>query len=326
VTSASMSRHLGRSALGEYLARVAPAAIVVPGEPACRILFDPPRHEMTLRIPRGDEDLPDVTGYEHVEARVAITGGEAWSEISIRYGMNGHEAYLLLSDIADMIQQNHVPFPTAVLSALRTFQDLLATAGTLSAEKQTGLYGELLFLEACLSTVPTEAAIGAWKGSAPNEHDFVFPDVCFEVKTTQMETRRHKISGLEQLDPVPGAPLWLVSVQLTSAGPGSGRTLAELVDDVCEASGTARPTVESMLARAGWRDRDRGRYGERLRLRNLPAAYLVDGDFPVLNRRIIREGCARPGLIVDAIYTIDVTSLRQVEPPAPADRFVRGDD
>lgn len=321
-----MQRHLARFALEEYLARAAPATIVVPGEPACRIVFDPPRREMTLRTPRGNDDLPDLAGYEHVETRFAITGGRAWSEITIRYGANGHEAYLLLSDIADMIQQNELPFPTAVLSALSTFQDLLARRGTLSGEKQTGLYGELLFLESCLTTMPAESAIGAWKGCGPNEHDFVLPGVCFEIKSTRTEKRHHKIGGLEQLEPLPAVPLWLVSIQLTSAGPGSGRTLTELVDNVCEAAGPARASVESMLARAGWRDRDRALYREHQTLRTTPAAYLVDDEFPVLNRRILQQGCARPGLIVDAVYTIDVTSLRRGEPPAPAARFVRGDD
>ncbi|RZU73635.1 putative PD-(D/E)XK family protein DUF4420 [Micromonospora kangleipakensis] len=289
-------------------------------------MFDPPRCEMTLRTPHSDEDLPDLASYEHVETRVAITGGIAWSEITIRYGANGHEAYLLLSDIADMIQQNRLPFPAAVLSALNTFQDLLARTGTLSPEKQTGLYGELLFLESCLTTMAAESAIGAWKGCAPNEHDLVLPGVCFEIKTTRTEKRRHKIGSLEQLEPLPGVPLWLLSVQLTSAGPGSGRTLTELVDDVCEAAGPARATVESMLAHAGWRDRDRALYREHQTLRTVPAAYLVDHDFPVLNRRSLQHGCAQPGLIVDAVYTIDLTSLQHGEPPAPADRFVQGND
>lgn len=326
MTAAPKQRHLARSALEEYLARAAPATIVVPGEPACRIVFDLPRREMTLRTPRGDEDLPDLAGYEHVETRFAITGGNAWSEISIRYGDNGHEAYLLLSDIADMIQQNRLPFPAAVLSALSTFQDLLTRTGTLSPEKQTGLYGELLFLESCLTAMPAESAIGAWKGCAPNEHDFVLPGVCFEVKTTRTEKRHHKIASLEQLEPLPGVPLWLLSVQLTSAGPGSGRTLTELVDDVWEAAGPARATFESMLARAGWRERDRALYREHQTLRTVPASYFVGDDFPVLNRRILHHGCAQPNLIVDAVYTIDLTSLHHVEPPPPADRFVKGND
>lgn len=326
MTAASTQRHLERSALKEYLAHAAPATIVVPGEPACRIVFDPARYDMTLRTPHSGEDLPDVASYQHVETRVAITGGSAWSEIAVHYGDHGHEAYLLLSDIADLIQQDRLPFPAAVLTALSTFQDLLARTGTLSLERQTGLYGELLFLESCLTTLPAELAIGAWMGWAPNEHDFVLPGLCFEIKSTQTEKRLHKVGGLEQLEPLPGVPLWLLSVQLTSAGPGSGRTLTELVDEVCKAAGPARATFELMLARTGWRDRDRALYKEHQTLRTGPAAYLVDDDFPVLNRNVLRRGCASPCLIVDAVYTIDLTSLQHGEPPAPADRFVRGDD
>jgi hypothetical protein len=325
MTSILLQRHLGRSALAEYLARPAPATIVVPGEPACRIVFDTSRREMVLRTPTNAQASFDVVGYENVKTRVVISEGEAWSEIAISYGDNGHEAYLVLSDVADMIQQNRISFNAAVEAALRTFRDLLSRAGALSPERQIGLCGELLFLESCLKTMPAEAAITGWMGASANEHDFAFPAVCFEIKTTETERRRHKISSLEQLEPLPDAALWLVSVQLTSAGWGSGRTLAEVVGSVRAAAGPLREALDLKLARVGWRDCDAALYHERKALRAKPAAYLVDGDFPVLSRRIVRERCARPGLIVDASYTIDVSSLEHGEPPAPADRFVQGD-
>jgi hypothetical protein len=318
-------RHLSRSALEAYLTQSAPAALLVPGDPECRIIVDPSRRQLTLRTPQDRGGTPDLADFEHVAARTVAADGRRWFELIVDYGEQGHEAYLLIGDAADMIQQNGMRFEAAVRAALSTFEDLLTRASALSTEKQTGLYGELLFLESLLTCVPPDAAVEAWKGFAPNEHDFVLPGVCFEIKTTSTERRRHRISGLQQLQPVTGTALWLVSVQLTTAGPGSGRTLEDLVDEVRHAAEPARASLDAALARAGWRERDRPLYRRYLTLRSVPAAFRVDAGFPVLDRRIVDEGCSRPELIVDADYTIDLTSLERGTPPAPADLFVRED-
>ncbi len=315
-------RHLSRVAVSEYLSG-APAAIIVTGTPVCRIDFDPPRREMSLRTPHLGQSEPDLSAFEHVETRVFAEDGTQWAQLTVRYADNGHEAYLLLSDIADMIQQCDVPFANAVRSALGTFGDLLTRAGGLTPERQTGLYGELLFLQSCIQHSGPAQAVESWKGFAPNEHDFVFAHACFEVKTTTMEKRRHTISGLEQLEATPGTPLWLISVQLTSATSSSGRTLADLVDDVRTAAGPSHRTLEASLQQAGWRERDRALYCEPQRLRSVPCAYLIGGEFPVLNRRALQKGCARPELIISASYTIDVTALAPAVPPAPAHHFTK---
>ncbi|MEU8606432.1 PD-(D/E)XK motif protein [Actinoplanes sp. NPDC048791] len=320
---AQAGRHLPREAVASYLA-ASPSAIVIPGTPHCRIDFDPPRREMALRTPHAGSGEPDLSSFEYVSARVISEQGTRWDQVVVQYGANGHEAYLLLSDIADMIQQYQLPFASAIPSALATFGDLLARSGSLSPERQTGLYGELLLLESCLQAMDNTAAVEAWKGFAPNEHDFVFPGSALEVKTTKTERRRHIIGGLEQLDPAPGTPLWLVSIQITSATSTTGRTLAQLVDDTVAAAGPARPALEASLEQAGWRERDRASYLSHYKLRSTPAAYLVDSNFPVLNRHAVDQGCARPELIVGATYTIDVTTLQRGNPPEPAAHFAPG--
>ncbi|WBB96396.1 PD-(D/E)XK motif protein [Solwaraspora sp. WMMA2059] len=229
-----------------------------------------------------------------------------------------------MSDVADLIQLNNLSFSAATLSALNTFEDLFARNGILGLEKQVGLFGELLFLESCLKTITPDAAIAAWKGCDGNEHDFVIAGACFEIKSTTSEKRRHQITSLEQLNPSPGLPLWLISVQLTSASPSHGRTLTQLIEDVRDASGGVGGKLERMLVRAGWRERDRSAYQEHFTLRSVPAAYLVDHDFPALNRRIIQLSCANPSMLLDATYAVDITSLKPAEPPAPANHFVSG--
>lgn len=319
----SRSRHLSRSALEEYLTLSAPAVIIVPGEPVCRVIIDPLRRQMALRTQARGSEL-DVSDFEYVHTRLVSADGLAWREVVIEYGEHGHEAYLLLGDVADMIQQNGVALEVAVRAALTTFEGLLARAGRLGAERQTGLYGELLFLECCLRIMPADEAIQAWKGCGQHEHDFVLPNVCFEIKSTRTEKRRHRIGGLDQLEPLPSVPLWLISVQITAATPQTGRTLGEVVDDVRAAAGSSLPALDSALAQSGWRERDRALYRDALTLRSIPTAYPVDGTFPALNQRMVDQSTARPELIVDVSYTIDVTSLLNRVPPIPADRFVEG--
>ena len=89
-------RHLSRAQLDEYLNLAAPATIVVPGEPICRVIIDPVRHELTLRAPYRNDRL-DVAEFEHVNARVVADSGGQWYEVVIAYADHAHEAYLLLS-------------------------------------------------------------------------------------------------------------------------------------------------------------------------------------------------------------------------------------
>ncbi|TYB98809.1 PD-(D/E)XK motif protein [Micromonospora sp. WP24] len=324
MTGAPGSRHLSRDDLEKYLAGTVPAALMLPGTPYCRVIIEPGPQRIVLRTPRQAGDTVDVSGFEYVATRTVAAEGRTWSELVVDHGGQGVEAYLLVSDVADLMQLRGLSFGKAVQAATSTFQDLLSNAHGLPPERQTGLYGELLFVESCVDTMPPAQVLDAWHGYPRHEHDFVFPGFCLEVKTTRTERRRHRISGLEQLQPVPGTTLWLLSVQLTSSAPKAGRSLAELVDGVRDSLGAERDRFDTMLAQLGWRDRDRSLYQEPLTLRAPTTAYPVDDKFPVLDRSVVDAGCARPELIIDADYTIDLTSMQPGTPPAPADRFVEG--
>ncbi|MTK05410.1 PD-(D/E)XK motif protein [Micromonospora sp. CP22] len=326
MTDDAGGRHLSRDALEKYLAGNAPAALMLPGAPYCRVIIEPGPRRIVLRTPRQVDDTVDVTGFEYVTTRTVAAEGATWSELVVDHGGQGVEAYLLISDVADLMQLRGLSFGKAVRTATATFQDLLSNARGLPPEKQTGLYGELLFVESCLDKMSPAQVLDAWHGYTRHEHDFVFPGACFEVKSTRSERRRHRISGLEQLQPVPNTTLWLLSIQLTSSTPEAGRSLAELVDDVRDRLGADGDRFETMLAELGWRERDRSLYRNPLTLRAPATAYPIDDGFPVLDRSVVDSGCARPELIIDVDYTIDLTSLQPGTPPAPADRFVEGND
>jgi len=316
---------LSRTGLDEYLANQAPATISVPGHPECRISINPSSREMALRTPAGGF-VPTDPAYEHVAVRLVSDMGRRWCEVRVDYFDHPREAYLLLSDISDLMQESGLHFQTAVESALRTFQELLTSSRSLGREQEIGLYGELLFLADCITSMGTTEAIDAWKGFAANEHDFVLGAATFEIKTTSTEHRRHRIGSVGQLQPVAGAELWLVSIQLTAASATTGRTLTEIVDDIRDQAAEQTEVLDRLLVQAGWRDRDRSTYRDVWRLRSTPRAFLVDADFPVLDRAAIEAGCSRPELILDASYTIDLDTLPPGAPPHPADSFVEGAD
>ncbi|MGE2736099.1 PD-(D/E)XK motif protein [Mycolicibacterium vaccae] len=314
-------RHLSRAALDEYLDHSSPSVLTIPGEPICRLVVDPAQRRIALRTSHDGRPAPALD-LEYIHLNVVHVDGDRWYELSIEYADHPHESYLLISDITDLLQQEGVTFEVAVVSAVATFEQILAHSRSLSREKQIGLFGELLFLIGCIRATSVQEGIESWKGFAPNEHDFVFPTGAFEIKTTTTEARRHRISGLEQLRPLPDSPLWLISIQLTAATPATGRTLSEIVDEARELTSDDTDLARS-LARAGWRERDRDTYRTPYRLRSTPAAYLVDSDFPALTRQAIARGCAHPELFVDASYIIDVTTLSSSEPTSPADQFIR---
>ncbi|BBX12137.1 hypothetical protein MNVM_12180 [Mycobacterium novum] len=320
--SADPKRHLSRSALDEYLYNPSPAVVTIPGVPNCRLVVDPERRRIALQSPYDGLPVPALD-LEYAELKAVSTGGTQWYELSIQYARHPHESYLFLSDIADLIQQEGCSFEEATMSAVATFEQILAHSRSLSRERQIGLFGELIFLLSCIQATTAGESIAAWKGYAPHEHDFVFPTGAFEVKTTTTETRRHRISSLDQLSPLPDSPLWLVSIQLTSASPATGRTLAQVVEEARRLADDD-PELDKSLARAGWRDRDSATYRTPYRLRSTPVAYAIRGDFPALTRPAIARGCRNPELIVDASYIVDVTGLTANEPPSPANLFTRG--
>lgn len=312
-------RHLSRSALDEYLGHSSPSVLTIPGEPACRLVIDPDRRRIALRTTYDGRPVPSLD-MEYITLQVISADQQRWYEVEIEYFQHPHESYLFLSDVSDLLQQEGFRFDTAVEAAISTFEQILAHSRSLSREKQVGLFGELLFLQHCIQETSVPAAIAGWKGFAENEHDFVFPTGSFEVKTTTSESRRHRISGLDQLVPVPDSPLWLLSIQVTAATPDTGRTLSDVVDEIRTMTGD-HPDLDKSLARAGWRERDRATYRTPYRLRSTPAAYKVDGHFPSITRASLAHGSARPELIISASYVIDVTGLAPGEPPSPANRF-----
>jgi hypothetical protein len=181
---------------------------------------------------------------------------------------------------------------------------------------EIGLFGELLVLEH-LSPImaSSDAAVSAWLGALKEEHDFSLPSFDVEVKTTTNERRVHWISTLTQLEPKPGIPLFLLSIQLTRAGSAVGSTLADLVDRIRSALPDHLAVLNDRFDRSGYRDTDADLYATSWVQRRAPTCYLVDDAFPALTRARVVEAVPDPHRIIDLRYRLDLEGYIECPPP-----------
>lgn len=314
-------RHPDLAMLDGYWTDGNAARLPIPGTPSCEIVLDPAHAEIKLVLP-SDGKEPEVAKFRNIDLATFTDDGNVWWEIRILAEDSLHEAYSVLTRIADRVQLDHVAVGVAVRDALDAYRALLAARGAMSEEQQVGLFGELLLLEHLLNNMGPESVVAAWMGPLNEEHDFAFPDVHLEVKTTKGEHRRHMISGTQQLQPLRGVPLWLVSVQLTPATADAGRTLPELVAAVRASARDLRHRVDDLLVAVGWRDPDADLYNRHLALRSQPRAYLVDENFPAITDGRLGVSVPQAELVSDVKYRVDVTQLLHGTPPRPIDGFV----
>ncbi|MDQ1438211.1 MAG: hypothetical protein QOK43_1840 [Acidimicrobiaceae bacterium] len=317
MTPQAGERHLARDSLLEYLAG-APAAIPITGAREAFLLVDPTAGRLALRVARGGEDPPNAVPYRHFAAAAVSWRGASWLELSFADRDALIDAYPVLCAVADRVQLEGATFTSAVVDALATYRELLAGVGRMSEEEETGLYGELLVLAHLLLSLGPADALSAWQGPRSEEHDFVLSDAAVEVKATRSETRRHWIGDLAQLVPTPNRPLWLVSLQLTAAGPG-GLTLAGLIDEIRSSlpDENAVRTFDARLGEARWREDQAAMYQSPLQLRSAPAVFRVDASFPAITPAALVRAGIPVARFPKVTYLVDLTGIdSDVEPPA----------
>lgn len=313
-------RHPDLGMLDGYWADGNQARLPIPGTPACFIDIDPPFREIKLSVP-ADGKEPDLAKFRNIDLATYTDDGVVWWEIRVQVEDSLHEAYSLLTRVVDLVQLERLSVGVAAFQALEAYRALLAGRGAMSEEQQIGLYGELLVLEHLLQNGDPGVVVPAWMGPINEEHDVALPDAHFEIKTTKGEHRRHVISGTQQLQPLRGVPLWLVSIQVTPTTPDAGRTLVDMVGAVRRLSAQYRPRIDELLAGMGWRDSDADLYSSHLTLRSAPRAYLVDDDFPALTDSRLGAAVPQAELISDVKYRVDVTQLAHAAPPIPMTTF-----
>jgi hypothetical protein len=131
--------------------------------------------------------------------------------------------------------------------------------GRLSAERQIGLIGELLFLqEHLLDRFPAANAVGFWTGPERSAKDFVVNSLGAELKSTGSSKTSVSMSSEHQLDTEDLDELILSVMTIdpvdgkNSDGVDLGGLVSQIEDQIGENEISARENFEKKLAEAGY--------------------------------------------------------------------------
>lgn len=248
-------------------------------EPPCRLEIVSSEQRIEVQV-LGDLSLILVDRYRHlIPSRKKNNAGE-WNCLSITWSQSPEETFSFATSLVDRVQLKNESLATAVDEGIQGFQDVLLQQQTLTTEREVGLYGELMVLNALASSIGPELALQSWLGPENEEHDFGLLTCDLEVKTTTQESRSHWISSATQLQPRPGIELRLVSIQLTPKFLGDGLTLPELVERVEVNFGRTAPLFWKRLDECGLKREHFNLYKRQWALRSDVCEFVVEGDFP----------------------------------------------
>lgn len=313
--------HLDPETVEEYFRLGVPTAFLLSEEPRAQLEIDPAKQELRLICPVIGAE-PDVAAYERLSCdRIPIAGGVERYRLTVNALDMHYEAYVLIESIVDQLRSG-ASFRHAVSESLEGLKDLLSSRKKLTDEKIVGLIGELLVLKHVIHTQGEDPAVEAWLGPLSEEHDFGFEQFDAEVKTTRSEARSHWIGSETQLEPVPGRPLYLVSVQVTRAGHAKDAfTLADLIRDTRSMLDGRLKAFDDAIEDLGWRESDADLYKVRFQERSVPRAYLIDDEFPAITSLRLDEVVPQRVLVSGVSYRVEVTHLSHSQPPAPLDNL-----
>ncbi|WP_431880549.1 PD-(D/E)XK motif protein [Micromonospora chalcea] len=301
-------QHLSIAGFREYLAAGVPMALPMGKEPPLTLTIDPGRPSITLQGPLADREAVPRFRLEHLSVRPAPRD-PGFLQVVITDPSLFVDAYPILCAVADRARLDGKGFGGAVTETLRLLTRLMGRGRSISRERELGLCGELLTLIGASKRLGPQVAVSAWRGPHGEEHDFAIEDFDVEVKTTASESRTHWIGSLTQLQATLSAPLWLVSHQLTEAGPGQGWRLSELVAAARDSAAGSAAGVEldAKLAAAGWAEPFDELCTTRWRRRTPSRAFLVAEDFPRLTAQQLAYTGFDYSHVTDVRYRIDLT-------------------
>lgn len=318
---ADEAAHLTLESLEEYFRLGAVSVFSLSVEVDARLEIDPVSEQLRLFVP-AKGGIPEVADLERIRVdRIDGVGATSVYRLIFDARQMHYAAYQLVESIVGYLREG-ASFRHAVSESIADMKDLLANRRRLSDEEEIGLWGELLVLEHLVQRVGEAQAMESWLGPAASEHDFSFADFAAEVKTTRAETRRHQIGSDTQLEPSPGCPLYLVSIQATLAGDSNkGRALPQVVAALRNKLDHSRSRFDATLHDLRYYDDDADLYRTEFQLRASPRAYLIDSAFPAITRSRLEAFIPNLSLIADVRYRVDVSSLEWSAAPAPLDEF-----
>jgi Putative PD-(D/E)XK family member, (DUF4420) len=257
-----------------------PSKHVISGQPKLVLRLPGKGEAIELLVPVNG-DPPRIEPLAEVGVDVVQDDGAEWVRLRTAVPTLFPLLYEFALVVADRAQEQGVDVRDALAEAVGSWRRLLQTASMISRERQTGLYGELLLLRR-LESAMGATALDAWTGPTREAHDFRLGNTELEVKTTRGERRVHTITSTSQLDPSPGARLFVASFQVAAAGT-AGESLSGLISDVrerCAKHGLAARFSQLIQNECLISPDMEPYYSERLKLRTPIALVPVDGKLP----------------------------------------------
>ena len=255
--------------------------------------------------------LPEGGGFEVVRPLAVVTPSPMSAIALVRHPEGALEIFkVMAADILTLLDRSR-NLPAGVLIN-RFLERVVAWQlfmqpprnGPLSIEAQTGLFGELLFLDQLLDrSMPGLLAVEAWDGPMHGAQDFRINGSGIEVKSsTAAEGFAAKIQSLEQLDDGEASPLFLVAFRLeVAAGGCSLPELVGLMRQRLDVDG-GRAIFDRKLLAVGYHDDHAEAYDRSLTVTET-RIHKVDAGFPRLFRGNIAHAIRR------ASYEIEIDGL-----------------
>lgn len=273
------------------------------------------RKAVVLRWPLlSQENLKGFSGFKNLKFRTVerVENGDRQIELELDASSYPEATLAFASSIVTQLMGDS-DFEASVRSSIRAIRSLLQELEVMSREKALGLLGELLFLRSIISLHGPGFALRSWMGPPRGEHDFSLPQAEFEIKTTRSERRVHRISSATQMAPSLGRELYLVSIQITDAGPlETSFSLTSVIASIRESLGAQSNHFEQYLHEAGWRDWFEEVFTQQYQFRSRPEAFRIDDSFPAITPELIRAVVSNGDLVESVTYKVDVTGLSAV--------------
>lgn len=279
------------------------------GAQAILIRFSNASLPATMRLPEGSGFLVERTSFE---------GKVSW--ISLTRRLSASES--LFTSMAEDVVRSLAPCPAEnesmalaiLLGRVRAWQEFMRKGGDpLSAEAETGLFGELLVLQRVLDEgVDAAVACEAWLGPLDGLRDFELGTGGIEVKSTLSSLGfRARVASLDQLDDTDRQPLFVAALRLRQTA--AGRTLPDLVAntrDVIAGDAVAERLLAERLIASGYRDEHIANYSRRFELQEM-RVFRVGEGFPRLTPHTVPAGIKWASYEIDLdITTADDLDIR----------------
>jgi hypothetical protein len=276
--------------------------------------FPGSREAIVVDFPAGtvkrSDRLPGGGGFDVLRVP-SCPGSEGREAIALVRLLDGsHELFALMAvNVLRHLEHLGSVRPRATLDAffvrVREWQEFMANQRRkpLSTEKQAGLMGELIMLEALVGhTCSALVALDCWQGPLKAAQDFHVDSGAIEVKSTaKAQGFVARINSIYQLDSERW-PLFLCAMRF--AEDEAGETLTQCVNrlrEIMEGSGV-RKQFDALLLLSRFIDDHADRYTRKL-LAGDVLCFRVEDDFPCLRRATL------PGQIRNAQYDLDIESL-----------------